>query len=551
MDRILFIIPPYVGFNHFVNPAYNERVVEKQSGTFGSVVTDMPIGILSLSSYLKAHTDVEVKLIDFNIILNKIESFKYDSFSELFHDVLSESRWIEFSPSIIGISALFTPSYANMKNIAQVARDLYPDALVIAGGGVPTNMYNEIFKETKCLDALCYGEGEMPLLKLVKAIDKRELLRSHPSWITKEKVEKGHSYRFEFISNLDEIPFYDYGIINTVDYSLSPTISTIVAFKNSKNNRSLFHVATSRGCPHHCCYCASYTVHGRRMRYHSFERVRDDLKRLKDQYGAELIGIQDDNFMADKDRALKIINTAKDMDMRLFFQSGLPLYALDRTMLEAIKNAGLNELVLPIESGSNRVLREIMHKPLDLSIVKRVIADCRELGIDTDANILIGLPGETKQDIEDTRQFLKTLDATWFRIYVATPLVGSEMFDICMQKKYLRDNYIDCDFKRAVVETEHFTAEYIQEKAYSLNLELNFVGNSDIRLGNYGAALKGFENTIRITNDHAFAFYFAAKCCKMMNQNVKYPVYKAKYEEIVKSSEFWRNYSVQFNLGAL
>lgn len=217
-------------------------------------------------------------------------------------------------------------------------------------------------------------------------------------------------------------------------------------------------------------------------------------------------------------------------------------------MLEAIKNAGVNQLVLPVESGSNRVLREIMHKPLNLSIVKRVIDDCRELGIDTDANILIGLPGETKRDIEDTRVFLKTLDATWFRIYVATPLVGSEMFNICIKNNYISGNYIGCDFKRAVVETEDFTAEYIQKKAYDLNLELNFVGNSDFRLGNYEKALKGFENTIRVKNDHVFAYYFAAKCYKKMNKNKKYLVYKSKYQKIMEESVFWKNYANQFNL---
>jgi len=134
---------------------------------------------------------------------------------------------------------------------------------------------------------------------------------------------------------------------------------------------------------------------------------------------------------------------------------------------------------------------------------------------------------------------------------VATPLVGSEMFDICIKNNYLKGDYIGCDFKRAVVETEDFTAEYIQEKSYSLNLELNFIGNSDFKLGNYERALKGFENTIRVKNDHAFAFYFAAKCCKMINLDEKYLVYKVKYQEIIEESAFWRNYANQFNLVAL
>lgn len=548
MHKILFIVPPYVEYDSFINPGFNERTVVKKSGNYGSLVTDMPIGVLSLSAYLKKHASVEVRLIDFNIVLNKIENFKYNSFTELFRDVFSAKEWHDYSPNIIGISTLFTPSYYNMINIARVARDVFPASMIVAGGGVPTNMYKEIFKDSKCFDALCYGEGERPLLGLVEAIDKNELLSANPSWITKEKAENQQVFQHSFIENLDEIPFYDYGLLSADEYRLSPTISSYASFDDKK---VIFHVATSRGCPHRCCFCSSHTVHGRKMRYHSIDRVSEDLKRLRSQYGVEKIGFQDDHFMANKERAAKIINIAKALNMIVFFQSGLALYALDRKMLEIIKSAGLNQLVLAVESGSQRVLREIMHKPIDLSIVKRVIDDCRQLGIDTDANILIGLPGETKQDIEDTRTFLKTLDATWFRIYVATPLVGSEMFNICVKNDYLKGDYIGCDFKRAVIETENFTAEYIREKIYSLNLELNFVGNSDFRLGNYEKALSGFKNTIRVKSDHAFAYYFAAKCYKIMGLNEEYLFCKTKYQEIIEKSAFWRDYAKQFSLMTL
>ena len=180
-----------------------------------------------------------------------------------------------------------------------------------------------------------------------------------------------------------------------------------------------------------------------------------------------------------------------------------------------------------------------------------MVADCRELGIDTDANILIGLPGETKQDIEDSLAFLKSIDATWYRIYVATPLVGSEMFNICVKKNYLKGDHIGSDFKRAVIATEDFTAEYILEKAYSLNLELNFVHNSDFRLGNYEKALQGFENTIKVKSDHALAYYYAAKCCEKLRQAKRYTAYKAKYSAVMEESEFWRGYCSRFGLPPL
>jgi anaerobic magnesium-protoporphyrin IX monomethyl ester cyclase len=547
MDKILFVVPPYVSFDTFVNPAFNERQVVKKSGVYGSVVAEMPLGFLSMSSFLKDHTAVDIKIIDFNVVLNKMESFEYSSFADLFHGILASKEWIDYAPSIIGISTLFTPSYHNMMTLADIARDIFADALIIAGGGVPTSMYSEIFDSNTSFDALCYGEGEKPLLGLVQAIDKKEFLRVHPSWITREKVENKQSFQHDFVENLDRIPFLSYDMLNPDDYRLSSLLSLFPLMEK----RIAMPMMTSRGCPHRCSFCSSHTVHGRKMRFHSVSRVIEDLKRLKEQYHAETIDIFDDHFTADKQRALEIIDAMKELKLTAFFPSSLALYTLDRKTLEALKSIGVNHLVLSVESGSDRVLKKIMHKPLDLSIVSRVIADCRQLGIASDISILIGLPGETKQDIEDTRSFLKTLNANWFRISMATPLPGSEMLNICKKHNYLKGDYLSCNFKRAVVETEDFTAEYIQEKAYSLNLELNFLCNSDFRLENYETALKGFENTIKVKSDHAFALYFAAKCCKKLNLDEKYQSYKTKYHEIIENSEFWRNYAHQFDLAVL
>ncbi|MBI5191901.1 MAG: B12-binding domain-containing radical SAM protein [Nitrospirae bacterium] len=545
MDKILFIVPPNINYEDFVNPPANVKIVIKESGSYGAVITDIYLGVLSLSSYVKKHTAAETKLLDFNIVLNKLESFKFSSFAEFFYSSISNPIWMEYAPSIIGISALFAPSYQNMLDIAQCCRDIFPGAVIIAGGGVPTNMYREIFRNSACFDALCYGEGEKSLLGLVEADDKLRYLEENPSWITRGKIENGQTFQYDFIENLDEIPFYDYGILDPDEYRLNPTISAYLSINGKKKNMP---VMTSRGCTFRCCFCSSHTVHGRMMRYYSINRVREDFIRLRDQYGAKTIIFQDDHFMADKKRAMGLIDILHEFQLTAFFPNSLALYALDRKMLEALKSVEVNQLVLSIESGSNRVLKEVMHKPLNLSIVKRVADDCRELGIYTDVNILIGLPGETKQDIEDTRSFLKTINANWFRINVATPLVGSEMFDISLNNNYLKGNYTDCDYKKAIVETEDFTAEYIQEMAYILNLELNLVENSDFRLGNYKMALDGFENAIRAKNDHAIAYYYAAKCYEKLGDSGKAQQYMNTAKMIATEKPFWRNYVDMFNV---
>ena len=93
--------------------------------------------------------------------------------------------------------------------------------------------------------------------------------------------------------------------------------------------------------------------------------------------------------------------------------------------------------------------------------------------------------GEKKEDIEDARKFLKELYGTWFRIYAAVPLEGSDMYKEAVAKGYLTDGYINGDFKKAVIETDDWTSEYIQHACYSLNLDLNFITNSEMRVGNY------------------------------------------------------------------
>jgi len=545
MDKILFIVPPHIEFDSYKNPYYNARVMHKKSGDFGSLLTDMPLGILSISAYVKKHVKVKTKLIDFNVVLNKLDSFDFIDFKEFFEKYLLSDEFRKYKPSIIGISALFTPSYQNTLEIACICKKIFPKAILVAGGGVPTNMYSEIFQKGKMFDGLCFGEGEKPFLKLIKSKNKYRFLEKNSSWITHKKVENKEKYLFDFVENLDDIPFFDYGMCEKIGYGLNPAITAYAGVDRKKTN---FHVMTSRGCPNHCCFCASHTVHGRSMRYYSLARVYSDLKRLRDRYGAETFVFQDDHLMANRERALSIINFVKKLKVKAVFQNGLALYALDREVLEAIKNAGVNQLMLSVESGSERVLRELMHKPLDLTIVKQVASDCRELGIYTNANILIGLPGETKKDILDARRFLKTINANWFMIFCASPLVGSEMRDICIKKGYLKGNDIGSDYKKAVVETNDFTAKYVQNMSYTLNLELNFVYNSDMRLGEYETALKGFENAIRAKNDHVFAYYYASLCYKKLGDLKKSKVFLNKAKSLLNKSSFWQKYARMFKI---
>jgi anaerobic magnesium-protoporphyrin IX monomethyl ester cyclase len=156
------------------------------------------------------------------------------------------------------------------------------------------------------------------------------------------------------------------------------------------------------------------------------------------------------------------------------------------------------------------------------------------------------MPGETKADLEEGRINLRKIKTNWFNIACASPIVGSDMHTLATEKGYIKFDTLGSDYRKAVIETEDFTPEYIQEFQYLMNLELNFVYNNDVLLGDYETALKAFKNVIRIKPDHAFAHYCAANCYKGMGDEINHHKHMDLYFEHSKT-EFWMKYVNHFN----
>lgn len=539
MERILFVVPPNITFNDFVDPPDNVGTARLQGSTksFGSVITDIPLGIISLSAYLKKHAKVETMAADFNVQLLREPEFGFADFKSYFHVHLRSAKYQSFRPTVVAISAQFTSAYHSVVDIAEVSHALFSNAMVLAGGNLVTAMYRELFLDTNCIDAICFGEGELPLVELLQATDRQKVIDSHTSWISREKaLAPSHLPQHCFIEDLDEIPFLDYDILDLDGYYLNPTLSRYALGTEAVRAMAIM---TSRGCPFKCTFCASHQAHGRRMRYYSEARVAKDIDRLIERYGTRNFIIQDDHFMGGKERPYNIVSAIKERRGTVFFQNALALYALDKRFLRLLKDTGIDELVLPLESGSARVLKDVMHKPLKLDIVKRVVADCREVGIFTDCNIIIGMPGETKDDIAEGREFLKGVYGDWFRVFVATPIPGSEMYNEAIRNDYFVNDPVNANYKRAVLETQDWSAQFIQHMAYVMNIELNFVHNSNMRLGHYRIALECFEKVLRVKPDHAIAYYYAGRCLEHLGAAESAAQYLQQARKYANESDFW------------
>lgn len=546
--NLLFVVPMHITWESFLNPAHNSRTYQKKDGNlYNSLSTDLPLGPLSMSAYLKKHIkDINVKLIDFNAEINCLDRIEEQSFEEIAIKIFSETG--DFIPNIIGISSLFSPSFHNFIACASAAKIIFSNALIIGGGNIPTNSYQYIYGtfKNKNFDALCIGEGEKPLLQLLRATDLDKYLLESSSWVTPSKISNGMDFipKHDFIENLDDIPFFDYDLCDFEKHSTNMIAQT--GF-HSVDKKRTFHIMTSRGCPFLCTFCASHKTHGRTMRYHSVKRVKRDIETLVTRYDAGTIVFQDDHLMADKNRVKQLLEIVKANNVESLYQNGLTLYALDYQMLVEFYEANVRHLVLPVESGSERVLKKEMRKPLKLRISEEVAWNCREIGIYTNTNILIGMPGETKADLHEGKLNLRRVKTNWFNIACASPIVGSEMREQAEEKGYIYIENLGADYRKATIATNEFTTQYIQDFQYEMNLDLNFVNNSDIELGEYNVALMALNNVSKIRPDHAFSHYFRAKCYFGLGDIGRA---KACFDKYLTYSQnkFWSTYVSTFDL---
>ena len=107
---------------------------------------------------------------------------------------------------------------------------------------------------------------------------------------------------------------------------------------------------------------------------------------------------------------------------------------------------------------------------------------------------------------------------------------------------------LNANYKRAVIETEHLTSEYLQFMTYYMNIELNFVYNSNMRLGRYKTAVESFKNVIRVKPDHAVAHYFASECYLHLNRTDEASRHIDAAQKIVSSTNFWDVFIDDFSL---
>ncbi len=533
--RILFIIPPYFNIDDFLAPKNNHIIPS----------FTIPYGILSLEAYVKknAHKEVEFDLLDLNIVAYKICSQikNNEEFIRRLDEALGDK--INNLYDIVAISALFNSSYYYLKEIINSVKKKSQNTLCVIGGGLASNLWKDILLEFKLLDGVCFGEGEIPLLDLINSDNYFFTLSNHKSWITKDSISNIPSATY--ISNLDDIPIFDYKILNLEDYNSRSLDKTHC---NDIYKRELT-IHTSRGCPFNCVFCANSSLHGKKVRYMTEKRVIMEVDSMIHNQGMNVLLIEDDHFMANKKRAINILTELQKKHIRIEFPNGIAVHAIDEKISQLLKMSGVTTVQLAVESCSEFVLKKIIDKPHNVSQIRKASRLLRSNGILVHAFIVLGLPGEMEGHRKESLEIIKEIGFDWVYFFIAAPIVGSRLYDLCIDNDYL----IEKDFKNHIVSKGSIKApgvdpDQIASIAYIMNLDVNFINNNNIVNGAELKALPYFKHIVRKYPEHAFANYMLHVTLKAIGKSDDSETYLNNYINIIHKNDEWNSYATMFCL---
>lgn len=523
--KVLFVIPP----THAGIDAIAKNLAQYK---------EIPYGILSIVSYVKARATVGVRfeILDLNLY--------GDPADQLIQRVLDS-----FEPDIVGVSGLFTSMFNQVKDVCAIIKAARPNALLVVGGNVSTNCHDELFKYNPYFDAACFSEGEIPMLDLVNAGDHQVLLASHQAWITRDKHANGFHAHALYVENLDDIPALDFSLLDLDLYDTRCRNNN--PFHNDGRGGRRLPFISSRGCPFKCVFCAAGSLSGTKMRYMSPKRFLDDVRAAIEHFGLTKIVINDDQALLRKDRMKEILAGLAEMNLILEFPSGLNVKFIDPEMARLFKAAGLEIANLAIESGSERVLKEIIVKPMKVKDVRPAVDMLRANGLLVHGFFIFGFLGETEEDRQATVDLIKEAGIDWANVYAVAPIRGSRLYDICVEKGFITDDsdILTTNIYQSSIRTCDMDPEALTRYVYHVNLDVNFVNNYRLLNGDYDIAIGYFSNVVNNHPDHAFAHHALARAYEMKGNDPKRVLeHRQQFETIIQADPEWDARACEFGL---
>lgn len=329
-----------------------------------------------------------------------------------------------YNPEIVGISIIYSSDLHSMYRLAQLAKAVNPNVVVVVGGIHPSIYPREVLGESKpFIDYVIRGEGEIRLAEFIENFRRGEVDFGADGLCGWEDGTMFLNPQISTIQNLDDMPLPAYHRLPMEKY-----FAFNVPFSPFPRGNRVMQVYTSRGCPVGCTFCAS-TNFNKAFRSRSPQKVVEEIMYYKEKFGIDEIQFADDNLTFNRKRAMEFFDALKACGLPWCTPNGTMVNTLTEDLLEKMIDSGLYQVTLSLDSGNAKTLKELHRKPVNLERVPDLAAYLKARGILIHATLVVGMPSETIDDINEGYRFVQDLPLDSIGVFIAQALPGSELFE--------------------------------------------------------------------------------------------------------------------------
>jgi radical SAM superfamily enzyme YgiQ (UPF0313 family) len=341
---------------------------------------------------------------------------------------ISEQTLNQIKPDIVGVSSI-TQHFNIAKKICSDIKKVMDIPVVVGGyhiSALPSNL-------TSDMDVGVLGEGEETMVELAYSYERNGLDKKNLSTVkgivfrNADRLEV--TAKRDLIKPLDRIPF--------------PARHLIRFEPNHAHS-----ILTSRGCPYHCVFCSSSAFWGS-VRYFSPAYVVEELRQLVHDYHPKVVGFSDDLFAANKERLREIASLIKNENFygQVKFTCSARANLVDAETARLLKEIGVFSVSMGLESGSERILKHLKAGSVTVEQNKKAIDTLSVNGLKPTATFIIGSPTETREEMQETLDFIKHSKLASFEAYVLLPLPNTQVWDEAKVRGIVSDDMDWSDFE--------------------------------------------------------------------------------------------------------
>ncbi len=394
-----------------------------------------PLGLAYIAAMLREKKGYEVSILDLNV---------------------QENIWEEISKGwdIIGLSG-DTSRYPIAMKIAKKIKQYYKSPIIIMGGPHVSFFVKETL-DTKVVDYIVRGEGEIITLNLIDAIRNKKDLHSIDGIAFREDDNIVETKPFPIIRDVDSIPLPARDLLPMERYRT-------LQFEG----KPITTVLTSRGCPFNCYFCSSSQFFGLKWRTRSIKSIVDEIELLVNKYNYYRFAFIDDNFTLNPKRVIQISKEILDrgLDIKWWAFSRVDEILKSEEMVKWMARSGCKMLFLGIESVSEEILKEY-NKRISAEDSVKAIELLRKYGIRIWGSFIIGALEETRKMILNTIKFAKILDPDIAQFSILTPFPGTRLYDDVVKKGLIiQKDWSYYDGAHATIRTQYLSPPDIAKLA--------------------------------------------------------------------------------------